>query len=387
MSDNSASCRQRSWLWGRWIVAVLLIGGGLVPWGVGELRRAGRQRAAAAKVRKLGGWAFYNCKFNERGRLKTSGLTASRWLRKALGTDLLGKVNVVTLAGDDRLDGFLDFGLLQDLGIAVTDDRLELLHGLPDLQWLALSHTELSDQGLQKNVGPLKKLTKLWLNDTLVTDAGLKSLAETSRLEGLWLDDTCVTDAGLQHLERLDGLRILSLKRTQVSDAGLAYLTAMNQLESLRLDGTNCTFSGVMHFLVETQRREFNDALKIAGYVKSDDDGKIVSLDLSITRLSDSGLMLLEQLSELEWLFLNGTQVTDAGLAHLSELKGLTLLHLADTQITDAGVSQLVRLANLRTLHLERTRVTEKGVREFEEAKGGRTRVYWVPTHGGSEDF
>jgi hypothetical protein len=49
----------------------------------------------------------------------------------------------------------------------------------------------------------------------------------------------------------------------------------------------------------------------------------------------------LGQLSDLQFLSLDGTQVTDAGLAHLKGLNGLKWLKLTKTSVTDAGVAKL----------------------------------------------
>ena len=62
------------------------------------------------------------------------------------------------------------------------------------------------------------------LNNTQVTDAGLKELAGLQSLQTLVLFGTQVTDAGLKELAGLKSLRELWLGDTQVTDAGVAQL-------------------------------------------------------------------------------------------------------------------------------------------------------------------
>jgi hypothetical protein len=72
------------------------------------------------------------------------------------------------------------------------------------------------------------------LNDTRVSDAGLKALAALKKLEALYLDGAPVTDAGLKELAALRGLRELSLRGTEVTDAGFRRL--MEALPGGRID-------------------------------------------------------------------------------------------------------------------------------------------------------
>ena len=62
------------------------------------------------------------------------------------------------------------------------------------------------------------------LDDTRVTDSGLKELASLKGLTTLNLGITRVTDAGLKELAPLKGLTTLYLYSTKVTDAGVKEL-------------------------------------------------------------------------------------------------------------------------------------------------------------------
>ncbi len=69
-----------------------------------------------------------------------------------------------------------------------------------------------------------------------MTNAGLEQLGELSQVTNLWINESNVTDAGLKSLKRLNGLRKLNLYRADnITDAGLEHLMGMTQLRELVL--------------------------------------------------------------------------------------------------------------------------------------------------------
>ena len=59
------------------------------------------------------------------------------------------------------------------------------------------------------------------LDQTTITDGGLRHLPGLKRLRELLLNSTKVTDDGLRHLTRLSGLRYLWIANTNVSNTGI----------------------------------------------------------------------------------------------------------------------------------------------------------------------
>jgi hypothetical protein len=92
---------------------------------------------------------------------------------------------------------------------------------------------------------PLKDhIAQLDLGRTVITDAGLKTVAQLSHLAALDLRQTRITDAGLQALTGLKHLRTLNLFGTAISDAGLKHLTSLSSLRSLTLYQTQASSAG-----------------------------------------------------------------------------------------------------------------------------------------------
>lgn len=124
-----------------------------------------------------------------------------------------------------------------NFGVAkIKDADLESLKGLDSLTKLTLNNNkELTDAALEKlkQLG-LTKLTKLYLVDTKLTDAGLAHLKEMKDLQVLSLVGTPITDAGLEHLKEVKGLKELYLFGTQVTDEGVKKLK--EALPELKID-------------------------------------------------------------------------------------------------------------------------------------------------------
>jgi Leucine Rich Repeat (LRR) protein len=128
-------------------------------------------------------------------------------------------------------------------------------------------------------------------------DAELIKLAvPLKRLAVAWLNDSQVTDAGVRKLASLTGLKRLNLCNSKLTDAGVEDLAGFQQLEDLYLGFTQVTDDGIKDLVLLKQLK---------------------TLDLTSTRVTDAGLNDLSSLTQLQTLFLNETRVSEAGLAEL----------------------------------------------------------------------
>jgi hypothetical protein len=64
-------------------------------------------------------------------------------------------------------------------------------------------------------------------------------------------------------------------------------------------------------------------------------------LNLTNSRVTDSGLLALERLPKLQSLSLEGTAITDAGLEILARFPALTYVNVKRTQVTTQGIIRL----------------------------------------------
>jgi len=123
--------------------------------------------------------------------------------------------------------------------------------------------------------------------------------------------------------------------------------------------------SARLAFTAVGMRKSFGDAdlAKLEPVIPA-----LVSLDLSATSVTDSGLRLLANAVELRSLRLSETDVTNAALDFLAELPNLESLNLHSTGIGNEAVAKLAAMTQLRKLYLWRTGVDEDGMRKLAES-------------------
>jgi internalin A len=208
----------------------------------------------------------------------------------------------------------------------VSDVGLKALAGFKNLNSLDISHTAVTDAGL-KELRSFKKLASLDLSKTSVTGAGLKEFAGLKQLEALNLADTKVTDRELRELTVLKKLTALTLDGNQLTDEGLRALREMNLLHALPFR--------TWHYRAKSRPRSAPE---------------IVEFDLSEAKISDASLKELADLKNLASLNLRGTKITTAGLKELARFKKLTTLRLDGQQLTDASLRALREVGLLHVL-------------------------------------
>jgi uncharacterized membrane protein len=89
---------------------------------------------------------------------------------------------------------------------------------------------------------------------------------------------------------------------------------------------------------------------------------QLLWLNLGRTIITNEGLKIISQLSNLTQLNLEHTQIGDAGIEHLIPLKRLTMLNLVGNQISNEGMVNIGRLGSLEKVYLYQTEVTHEGI-------------------------
>lgn len=108
----------------------------------------------------------------------------------------------------------------------VNDETVAKLAALaPQITWLNLAGTKVTDSGLQ-HVANLKKLTRLHLERTEITDAGIANLAALENLQYLNLYGTKVSDASVDALQKMSSLKKLYVWNSQITKEGADKLKA-----------------------------------------------------------------------------------------------------------------------------------------------------------------
>jgi Leucine-rich repeat (LRR) protein len=203
--------------------------------------------------------------------------------------------------------------------------------------------TQIGDEGL-KALGNLHNLQVLNLDDTRVTNSGLRYLAPLP-LKELWLPDAGVTNAGLKHLVCLP-LEKLILPAT-ITDDGLIEIGKISKLKHLSLYKTAISDNGLGH---------------LSGLTK------LENLDLSKTKVNGNGLKHLKNCSRIRTLGLVGTRTDDEGFRHVGNFKKLEYLNCSYSNVTAKIFPILRELENLKEVSLYGTVIAAEELDSFKKA-------------------
>ena len=141
----------------RSLILVMLLACIGMSWVGVKMQKARRQKEAVEEIKKLGGEVryYYHGKI-----INWAQPSNPMWLRTVFGDDCFANVDHVGLGNTN-----------------VTDEGVEHLKGLNQLETLWLNNTQVTDAGLERLKG-LAQLQWLSLNSTKVTDEGVKKLRQ-----------------------------------------------------------------------------------------------------------------------------------------------------------------------------------------------------------------
>lgn len=108
-----------------------------------------------------------------------------------------------------------------------------------------ISDSDLAALGRLAAGNRLVEVDTLDLSDTDITDAGLEYIRDLPDVRFLFLRRTTVTDVGVRCILRLEKIEWLDLSETDVTDAGVRWLSTLPALTVLYLEGTRVTTEAV----------------------------------------------------------------------------------------------------------------------------------------------
>jgi Leucine-rich repeat (LRR) protein len=135
-----------------------------------------------------------------------------------------------------------------------------------------------------------------------------------------------------------------------VSDADLDEIARMPQVERVDLSLTRVSDLGLLRLKGLRNVRELN--LFFAEWI------------------TDEGLAVLKDWPKIETLNLRGTKVTDNTLALIAGKQSITSLDIGYAEVTDSGLQHLARLKNLRRLGFGGNKMTDVGMEVLRSLPG-----------------
>jgi Leucine-rich repeat (LRR) protein len=219
-----------------------------------------------------------------------------------------------------------------DLSLTRISDRgLRTLKTAQEIEELNLYFTEqVGDEGAAV-LRNLKHLKRLDLRGTKITDSTLEMLAGVPSIEWLDIGWAQITDIGLDHLTALTNLRWLTMGGNKLTDTALQFLRQMPQLEYLDIGGTQRTDSGLWSLLL-------NDA----GVQAIASVTELQELRLNGTNITGRQLTMLKGLAKLTRLSLQGCKrLRDDVVNVLGEFRQLQAVDLKDSGLSAEAAAKL----------------------------------------------
>jgi len=226
------------------------------------------------------------------------------------------------------------------LGPRTTDQDIQLLQHIPDLESVRLERMQITDDGL-KHLAPLHRMRSLALDRTGI--ASLTNLGEHPHLTEIVLHETDIDDEGIRDLLKwptLDGIAVLGGRLT---DRSVDTLSRLPRLQTLWIDGNRFSTDGLAKLSRITTLRTL-----LIGHTPANDEtvrelGSLPQLrtlnlfQLDVTGRAFSIARAFPELSELEFV---GCQVTDADLEAMVLPRKLTRLVVRNAPLTQSGVNR-----------------------------------------------
>lgn len=276
-----------------------------------------------------------------------------------------------TQVGDEGIEAIKELPKLEELRLdktAVTDTGFEVIANMPEMKRVFCSRTKISDDGLAHFKGN-EKLEALDLTQCIgVSNIGISHLADCKKLKYLKMyGRDVITDEAMVSISKLTNMTVLGVEDTSVSDEGLKQMKRFDYLEEFyAFRCINITNEGVaaLEDLTNLRRIRLRATSINGGCVKYLSNLPLLEiLDVSETYVGDDGMAEMKRIDSLKRLNMWHTEITNEGLADLGEMTQLTWLNLDDNMaIDDAGVEKLAGLENLEFLHLGKTSITDDSV-------------------------
>ena len=279
--------------------------------------------------------------------------------------ELLAAQPEISDGGLTHLVGLKRLWRLDLEGTAVSDIGMETLLQITSLRDIGVKRCSITDQSFA-HFADMKGLTRIRAAQTPITDDGLKHLVGKANLELLDLRDcNLLSDLGIEHLQGLTNLKDLKIWGPQITNIGVAHLRGLSSLRVLALQDCNVDDAGLEPLAGLTNLEDLtlfrtfvgNDGMQLVGTLP-----KLRRLNLRATVVGSEGLAHLKTLQNLERLDLSETIVGNEGLAHLKALPKLVDLNLWATRIGDDGMAHLAEMTRLKLLNLDHVGYIPEGV-------------------------
>lgn len=231
---------------------------------------------------------------------------------------------------------------------AGTDEILQWVPRFPHLQRLYLKQGQATD-GNMHFVNQCPRLEEFYVWDAhAISDAGIEHLRPLKHLKRIHVSNSQITDRSMEVFGTLPALERLSLQGNRFTDEGISHIAGLTSLASLAIYSEHSHFTNdIVRHLVKLTNLEL--------------------LDLQGVPLTDAGIRELSALMNLKSICIGGAPpenaeaITDASVKVLAGFKQTEYLLIQRSRLTDAGAMELAALPTLKEMTLYSTSFSDEG--------------------------
>ena len=243
-------------------------------------------------------------------------------------------------------------------GAGKVDDQGGLLDGFPD------SIDEVAEQAIERS----PRLRSFSFSRSRLSNRGLAAFRQRDYVTELHLDWTRVDDDGLKNIAHLP-LTDLDLDHTNISDIGVRKIATIVSLRELHLACSKMTDSGLATLTNLSQLSDlfipFNFGLTSKSWNTLSKMKSLSVIDLTGNhRMGEEGLTQIKSLPLLSRLFLRCLPITDKSADVLSRCTRLTSLDVSETAVGDDFVARL-NCPRIKYLYLNHVQITDAALRKL----------------------
>lgn len=276
---------------------------------------------------------------------------------------------------DSMIDELVDLKKLKKLAVTnsgITNAGIKtIVEAFPNLTSLNISSNTLLNDAALKEVVKLQDLEQLIINYCDFSEFGIMGLTRLSKLKDLDIRANMqIGNVGMGFLAKIPSLQSLKHRSPAVDDSGMESLSAAKNLQTLEIQDFNITdASGAS--IAKMGTLTYLSIFRCQGFgsvgLMDMKDMKLNRLDLrDLSSMDDTGMKVFLDMTTLKKLNLTElASVSDAGMINLVNLKDLESLLIREIGITDAAMETLSKLSNLKELTLQSTEITDAAVDTF----------------------
>ena len=248
---------------------------------------------------------------------------------------------------------------------------------IPKLKVLLVPDAHLGDDSLRE-IAKAKKLEKLQIDGTGVTDAGVAAF-ENSNITDFILERTNLSDKGLKSIAKMKKLSRLLISSTHITNAGLKSIRHL-PLKALHVETCDINDEGMRNMPgidvinpVTKVKQPTLESLYLGSCSVSLDGFKAIK-SAPLEQLAVSGSLQIDDgcveffvrnWPRLRMLMINDTGATKRSVIQLGALTGLEECGLASLNLSDDDLLPILKLPHLTVLNLSVNKITDTTLERF----------------------